>query len=199
MCLFTPPKGSNQMTNVSSSMNPELESQDSALQRLIDKDALGEIALRYVRATDRVDPELLGTVYHADAIDDHGVSFAGPASEFIARFPELMAPFELTHHRLSNCSYRIDGDRADGELYFNAYHRTKPPEPRHLISQGRYLDNYERRDGVWKVAHRRVVWDSVLILDVTDADTAMLHALGVVGAHADDRSYEALQLMRRGG
>lgn len=170
-----------------------------ALDALLAKDALRDLATRYARAIDRRDQALLRSVYHDDAIDDHGVVFCDSAALFIARQPEIMAPFAITAHYLCNQSYRIEGDRADGEIYFIAYHRTDAPDGgSHIIASGRYLDNYERRGAEWKIAHRRLVWDSFITLPTEPADLTQLAALGVMGAAADDRSYEALPLMGRG-
>lgn len=171
---------------------------DAALIQLLDKEALRDLATRYARAIDRRDPDLLRSVYHEDAIDDHGVVFCDHAANFVARQPEIMAPFEITAHYLCNQSYRIDGDRADGEIYFIAYHRTAEVEAKHLIVNGRYLDNYERRAGNWKIAHRRLVWDAFITLDAAASDLTQLAALGVASTTGDDRSYTALPLMGRG-
>jgi hypothetical protein len=174
------------------------EERDAALNRLLDKEALRDLANRYARAIDRRDQALLRTIYHDDAIDDHGVVFCDQAAVFIARQPEIMAPFAITAHYLCNQSYRIDGDRADGELYFIAYHRVDEPAPQHIIVGGRYLDNYERRANEWRIAHRRLVWDSFITLDAAASDMAQLAALGIAGELDQDRSYQALPLMGRG-
>jgi hypothetical protein len=171
---------------------------DAALAAILDKDALREIAMRYSRAIDRRDGALLATVYHDDAHDEHGTFFDGPAADFIARLDETMAVFEVTQHQISNTSYRLDGDRAEGELYFTAYHRTVPPEVKHVTVRGRYLDRYERRNGEWRIAYRKLVWDSYETIDVLPSDTGMLQALGEMGAGAGDYSYRALTLLGRG-
>lgn len=170
----------------------------AAIDALLDKEALRDLATCYARAIDRRDQKLLRSVYHEDAIDDHGVVFCDAAAEFIARQPEIMAPFNITAHYLCNQSYRIAGDSADGELYFIAYHRTEGAACKHIVASGRYLDNYARRAGIWKIAHRRLVWDSFLTLDAAPDDLLQLAALGIAGGKADDRSYEALLLMGRG-
>lgn len=172
---------------------------EALLDALLDKEALRDLATRYARAIDRRDQELLRSVYHDDAIDDHGVVFCDGAAVFVARQPEIMAPFAITAHYLCNQSYRLEGNRADGELYFIAYHRTDGEDGgKHVIVSGRYLDNYEKRGGLWKVAHRRLVWDSFITLDAAPDDMAQLAALGIMGGKADDRSYDALPLMGRG-
>ena len=175
-----------------------LTDRDAAIDAMLARDALRDLATRYARGIDRRDPELLRSVYHDDAIDDHGNVFCDSAAAFIASQPGLMAPFELTAHYFCNMSFRVDGDTADGELYFIAYHRTRAPDPKHIMVSGRYLDNYARRNGEWKIAHRRLAWDSFVTLDAAPADMAQLSALGVIGGTKDDRSYEALPLMGRG-
>lgn len=175
-----------------------ISDRDAAIDRLIAKDALRDLAARYARAVDRRDLELLRSVYHDDATDEHGVVYVGPASGFIDGFMEIMKGFELTAHYICNSSYRIDGDRADGELYFIAYHRTLGDDPKHAIVSGRYLDNYECRSGEWRIATRKLVWDSMLTLPVDAADTAQLAALGEPGRWGDgDYSYRTLPLMGR--
>jgi hypothetical protein len=171
---------------------------EAAIDAMLAKEALRDLAMRYCRAIDRRDPVLLASVYHGDAIDDHGTVFCDTAARFVAQQADVMAPFALTAHYVCNTSYRTDGDRADGELYFIAYHRTTGPDPDHIMVSGRYLDNYERRDGEWRIAHRRLVWDSVVTLNAAPADMEMLAGLGAVGAADTDRSYEALPLMARG-
>lgn len=174
------------------------QDRDAAINALLDKDALRELAMRYARAIDRHDPDLLRTVYHDDATDSHGAAFTGSAATFIEQLPGIMAGYELTAHYIINTSYRLDGDRADGELYFIAYHRTLHPTSQHITVTGRYLDNYERRAGQWKIARRQLVWDSLVATAVAPSDAAQLATLGIVGGKADDFSYDALPLMGRG-
>lgn len=171
---------------------------DSALQMLLDKQALHEIAMRYSRAIDRRDAALLATVYHEDAHDEHGTFFDGPANEFIANLEKTMSVFEVTQHQISNASYRLDGDKAEGELYFTAYHRTVPPEPKHVTVRGRYLDRYEKRNGEWRITYRRLVWDSYETTEVLPSDMQTLQALGEIGTGTGDYSYRALVLLGRG-
>ena len=174
-------------------------SRESAIDAMLAKDALRDLAVRYARAVDRRDLDLLRSVYHDDATDEHGVVYRGSASGFVDGFMEIMRGFELTAHYICNASYVVDGDGADGELYFIAYHRTLGDDPKHAMVCGRYLDNYERRDGQWRIARRKLVWDSALTLPVDPADADQLKALGEVGRWGDgDYSYRALPLMGRG-
>ena len=178
-------------------MTNHAEVREAQLQALLDKEALYELAVRYARAIDRRDRALLLSVYHEDAIDDHGVMFKGDATAYANWQPEVMAPFEVTAHYIMNKSYRLDGDRAQGELYFIAYHRTKAPDAKEVMVGGRYLDRYERRANVWKIVHRTLVWDFTRENPLDPAQRDFLASLGKLGCGADDVSFSALPLFSR--
>lgn len=170
---------------------------DPELQALLDKQSLYELAMRYARAIDRRDRDLLLSVYHDDAIDHHGGMFKGSAREFADWQPTVMAPFEVTAHYIINTSYRLDGDRAEGELYFIAYHRIQTPEPKEITIGGRYLDRYERRNGDWKIAYRTLVWDFSRSNPLDAGEYEFLKSLGVTGSGGNDISRTELPLFAR--
>ncbi|AZI34930.1 nuclear transport factor 2 family protein [Caenibius tardaugens] len=104
------------------------------VQSLLDQIALRDLVMRYCRGCDRRDFALVRSLYHDDAIDDHGTMFKGTPDEFVAWLPEAMAPWELTIHSISNSLFVVDGDYAEGEHHARAYHRTHPPSARSLLS-----------------------------------------------------------------
>ncbi|MFB9858751.1 hypothetical protein [Paenarthrobacter aurescens] len=55
---------------------------ETALQRLLDKEAIREASLKYTRGIDRHDDDILRQVYHPDARDDHG-EYIGSAEGLI--------------------------------------------------------------------------------------------------------------------
>ena len=67
------------------------------------------------------------------------------------------------HHMIGNSLLEFDEkneNTAYGEIYFNAYHKTiENGVNTDVIIAGRYLDRYERRNGVWKIAYRSEVND----------------------------------------
>lgn len=169
---------------------------EAELEKLAARMALEDLAGRYARAIDRRDMALLRSVYHDDAVDEHGTAYQGNVEGFIAAMPGLMGNYEVTQHQIHSKVFAIEGDKANGELYFTAYHRMIEPA-RHLVVHGRYLDNYEKREGEWKIAYRRLVWDAIQSQDVDPADTEILKSLGETGAAEGDYSYRCLPLLSR--
>lgn len=124
----------------------------------LDRMALQQLAFAYCHAIDRQDFALLRSLYHDDAIDDHSPMFVGSPDEYVAWLPAMLANWQLTVHTIHNSLFLIDGDRAEGELYSTAFHRTADGS-REVIAHGRYLDHYRKRDGVWKFYRRALVLD----------------------------------------
>jgi hypothetical protein len=154
-----------------------------------DKSELLDVLLRYCRAIDRRDYDLLRTVYHPGAIDLHGGYFAGPAEEFFEEVPRQLAPFAATTHVITNAYFVVDGDRAEGESYLLANHVTLDSPPRNIMVSGRYLDRFERRNGEWRIAHRTCVVD----WSNQDGDIDPAGIKGKPGR--EDESYIALPML----
>lgn len=137
-------------------------------QEWLDRVALHDLVMRYCRGCDRRDFALVRSLYHDDAIDDHGTMFRGGPDEFVAWLPEITSHWSLTRHAISNSLFVIDGDTAEGEHYVEAWHRTSGPKAKQFIARGRYLDRYERRGGLWKFTYRSLAFDHGDILPVDD-------------------------------
>lgn len=170
-----------------------------ALARLLDRQALLDLVTAYFRGVDRCDFELLRSLYHPDAIDDHGELFCGPADAYVDWLGEVLPRLDATLHHMGSAAFALDGDRAEGEVQVMGYHRTKPPEPlREIFTAGRYLDVYERREGVWRFRKRTMVNDWVHTRPLNQADYDEFHT-GHKGRNGEgDPSYAALTLFGRG-
>ena len=173
---------------------------EARIQRVIDEQELRELVQTYCRGIDRQDFALVRTLYHDNAIDDHGDMFKGGPDDYVAWLPTIMANWDATVHSLSNMLFRIEGDTANGELYVVAYHRTHPPDAKEIVVGGRYLDRYEKRDGVWKFLHRSLAMDWCNVQDVKPDDYDTFAAGAVRGRHdPGDASYAELTLFGRVG
>jgi len=125
---------------------------------MLDTMALQRLAWTYCHAIDRRDYRLLRSLYHDDAVDDHGEMFCGTPDQYVAWLPSMLAQWEATSHVISNTLFLIDGARAEGQLVTAAYHRSADGL-RELSAHGRYLDVYEKRGGIWKFLRRSLVLD----------------------------------------
>lgn len=147
--------------------------------RVVDQQEIADVIYRYCRGIDRRDYDLVRSCYHPDAIDDHG-DFRGGVDDFIAHVRSTLGRFERTMHFIGNLLVQPDGDRARVESYCIAHHhlaasRTKPE--RDFNVGLRYVDDFERRDGQWRIAARVCAFewsriDSVAPDGWTPADTA---------------------------
>lgn len=135
-------------------LGPHALTVDEALAQL----ELQRLAHLYCHAVDRGDMTLLRSLYHDDALDEHGGMFTGTADEYVAWLPKMLAGVDAIRHEITSMLFVIDGSRAQGQLVNNAYHRTGDIE---VVIGGRYLDTYEKRDGVWRILHRSLALDFV--------------------------------------
>ncbi|KUI37850.1 hypothetical protein AU197_08890 [Mycobacterium sp. IS-1590] len=133
----------------------------SNLDALIAKDEIRDLVLHYCRAMDRGDVGLAASLYEQGARDEHGFNPTNTADEFVDSIGALLGGLAALQHNVTNHLIRITGpDTAEGEAYVVAYHRAERDGVGHvLITGGRYLDRYSKREGQWKFAHRKCVAD----------------------------------------
>ena len=138
----------------------EKQNMGEALRELLDKQEIHEVLMRYCRGIDRCDEELLRGVYHPDATDNHGL-FVGKAADFVPWALKGLERDLSTKHSVTNDLIELRGDIAYVESYLLAVHHRKARDGGliDLIMAGRYVDRFERRLGVWKIADRKVVLD----------------------------------------
>ena len=147
------------------------------------KQAITEIIYRYARAIDRMDEQLLRSVFHPGSHHCH--FYEGPSSnpgtpssegapgDFVAFALGVLSAYSRTHHQLGNTLIQLEGEgAATAETYFTAYHRTRArgdplaaqnaydTEMDYFVG-GRYLDRFEYRDNEWKIVQRTGMTDWV--------------------------------------
>ncbi len=169
---------------------------DAALDELLAKQAIAELSARYMRGLDRLDRELLASVFHADATVNYGF-FAGPAAEFVEFAMRALESHGANHHMIGQTLIEVSGARATGEIYFQAFHRVvQAGAEEDLFIAGRYLDRYELRAGNWKIAFRSEVNDWARTEPAAD-DYFRASPLGLRGGRKpNDWSYRREQLER---
>jgi hypothetical protein len=140
------------------------------LRRLLDRGEISETLHRYVRGVDRGDWTLVRSTYHPDATDDH-VEYRGDVDGLIAWLSDRFAGVDNSVHFLGSSLVEFVGeDVALVETYFVSS-RLRPPNDTETAqtaegdawcrqSWGRYVDRFERREGVWRVATRTVLVDA---------------------------------------
>ena len=130
---------------------------------MLDKQEIRDVLIRYCRGVDRLDADLINSVYHPDATDSHG---SPPGGDFGKLFIAHMQHCDRALHSISNETIEIDGDVAHCETYVHAVHYNdymfkdegEGTTASHVYA--RYIDRFERRNGEWKIANRVSVVES---------------------------------------
>lgn len=130
--------------------------------------------MRWARGVDRNDPELIRSAFHPDGWDDHG-AFAGTAADFADWVVHLhLTTYLGTTHYMLNHYVELHGSTAKAEtcaaVALRVEHQGKPYE---ILGRGRFLDNLEERDGVWRILRRQLVLDHARVADATDQTAAL--------------------------
>jgi hypothetical protein len=131
---------------------------EQKLQYMLDRLEIGDVIHRYARGLDRHDDDLLRSVFHEDAMDNHG-PWVGPREAFVAWANGPCHGHTNAHlHQITTHNCEIDGDVAHTESYCQWVHRLKDEETV-WVGGGRYVDRLERRGGEWRIVVRRLVLD----------------------------------------
>jgi hypothetical protein len=166
------------------------------VRHLLDRQDILDCIVRCARGMDRHDARLFASAYHPDALDDHG-PYRGSAAGFIEHVNGangdggLHANLFTSHqHLVLNHSVDIDGDEAHSETHFLFFGALRSG-PVVQVTGGRYIDRFERRDGTWAIAARRVImeWMSELP-DSSDINTAALASFTRGTWDGSDISYQ---------
>jgi hypothetical protein len=159
---------------------------EQKIQLILDRQAIEHVLAMYCRAIDRMDIELLKSVYHPDGTDDHG-PFCGNAHEFAEHIiPTLGEVIIDGMHTVTHSAIEVQGNFATAESYYVAYQRCPGGLPKveaffgeryaaqvrkqglleadhDYICGGRYIDLFEKRAGEWKILRRKITneWNIV--------------------------------------
>lgn len=143
------------------------EVEQSRLAELSARAEIADVLALFCHAVDRRQWELMPRVFHADATSRF-LDKVRTFDEFLSGARVSMGALGRTHHQIGNMLFDLDGDTARTETYVTAYHRVPPTAPQNFlwdgraepyegVAGGRYIDRFERRDGVWKIAERQTL------------------------------------------
>lgn len=155
---------------------------DYSPQRLADRAEITDVMYRWCRSVDRCDWNAMREVFHPEAHDDHGI-YKGNVEGMIAWLTERHRTISRSMHQVGNLLIEFaDADTALVETYLFAMQRysTEGAQTRAAITggadvggesfdlfmTGRYVDQFKRRAGRWKILDRTVVFDNSTIFPV---------------------------------
>lgn len=167
-------------------MGSERADREARLDALLDRQEIFDCLLRMCRGSDRFDRDLFVSSCHPDAVLSAG-PFVGNAEEMYAWSSRLQADnYRTTMHKLLNFNCEIDGDVAHAETYYMFV--AALGEESNLLSGGRYVDRFERRDGVWGLVLRNNLMEWSSIVPAIASPLGEIPDLHLNGLPAHDRS-----------
>src|SRR5262245_47279085 len=132
-------------------------SEDRALQHALDLEALRNLGQRYARAVDARDYDAVGALFHPDAMID-GLRGSSPLAEYLEAARSSPPAFEQSMHVLGDplIDLEVGADEATLDTYAVVHQIGATREGGGNSTLGvRYVDVVERRDGEWRIRHRR--------------------------------------------
>lgn len=176
-------------------------------ERLADRAQIQDALYRWCRAVDRLDYEAIRGVFHPDAVDSHGM-FEGGVDGLIGWLRERHRTMPFAMHSISNMLIEFAGrDLALVETYCLVVQRHSAEgaaslaaiagkeashgRPVDVLACARYVDRFERREGEWRIAHRKVVWDYVTMNQVPESAAELSGDWTVGRRDAGDYIYRA--------
>jgi 3-phenylpropionate/cinnamic acid dioxygenase small subunit len=134
------------------------------LEELKHRFAIEKVMQRYARGVDRLQWDDVRACFHKDAPDEHG-DVVGTFEDMITYTIKRHTRIPFSQHFLGNCLIEFTNEGvAVVETYFVAWQMMTGDETSgdtDLDIFGRYLDRFERRGEEWRIAHRKVIFDSM--------------------------------------
>ncbi len=133
----------------------------AALQQLLDRQAIEDVLVRYSRAVDRADIDLLRGCYHDDATEDHGGVFQGSARDYVDQIAGILPRARFLNHLVTNVLVEfISDDVARVEAHILTFARMKKDaEKFDTWTLARTVDRFEKRGFRWAIGARRLCFE----------------------------------------
>jgi hypothetical protein len=170
----------------------------TTLQEIIDHHEIRKVLSVYCHGCDRRDEARMSSVYLEDSWDDHG-DYKGSGRGLVQRVMNNTGPHRTVTHLLGQSIIQVSGDEAGAETYFFAVIADKDEQSRAVLTHlgGRFVDNFLRVRGEWKIKKRICVRDWSISLDV-EKDNLANNNLVQGQLSGRDPSYAALGLNHPG-
>jgi hypothetical protein len=162
-----------------------------AIQELLDRQAITDVLHRYCRGCDRADEAALRACFHPDSTHRHG-GFEGISQDFVTLAMGIVRPLRACKHQLGNVMIALHGHSATSECHYLAYQRMPRTDgtEEDFFTGGRYLDRFERRDGVWRIVRRVGLIDFERFMPPADRTLWEGPAARRGGKYPDDPLYQ---------
>jgi SnoaL-like domain len=146
-------------------MSLTLEALADRVRSLEDREAVRSVVIAIAAGVDRHDVALLRASIWPEAHIDMGGPQPTTGEAFAAALTPPAKPARGRMHLTGNHRVRVDGDGAEAESHVISCQEVQGAEGDETrVRAGRYLDRFERREGVWKLS-RRVFVDEWSRLD----------------------------------
>jgi hypothetical protein len=134
-------------------MSEDIGSRDARIDHLLTTEDIREVLRRYTRGLDRHDDALMASAFWPDAEINYLDNFNGPTDAFVEWGNKWHEDRYLEHqHHITNVNIDLDGDQAHVVSYVIFILRQK--DNLQAFGSGRYIDQFERRAGEWRIAVR---------------------------------------------
>ncbi|MFT4028152.1 MAG: nuclear transport factor 2 family protein [Novosphingobium sp.] len=124
------------------------------LRRQLDRQDIDDCLARIARGTDRFDRDLFLLGFHPGASISLGGAVNSAEDAYEGGMQMHAAGTFATLHCLSTSNCEFAGDTAHAETYHIYAARTR--DEINWAAAGRYIDQFERRDGVWAIVFRHI-------------------------------------------
>ena len=149
---------------------------EQRVQRMEDESAIRKVLIEYGAYLDAKDYHAYAALFARDGVWQGGFgTFTGPAAIEKMLIDNLGAPEpgfvnKSNFHLLTNPIIEIDGDTAHVTSKYLFWTRSPDDRPTPLLA-GRYVDDFVRENGAWKIA-RRTTWGAIPFRDPNEPPAA---------------------------
>jgi len=130
-----------------------------SLQQVSDRIEINDLLIRYTRAIDQKDWELLDTVFTPDAEVDYVATggIKGRYPEVRGWLEKVLGLFPITVHYVTNSEVTLQGDRAAARtaVYNPMFLGNADGSLNHFTVGAYYVDELVRTAAGWRIAKRR--------------------------------------------